>query len=172
MVTVHENVSKTVDKILRKQTAQSETRVIKPSGEVRKEPSFNKITIGDHKNSQEKAKILVESMPDSDTVKETVNPTKILSYGVNRGRIDQAIKATHAAVALVNDMESADLVVTTKNYHRRGTHALKVAEKLEKLGKPVQFIEQPDADHHFSRMEDRLEFLNAMEAFLKKYNPA
>ncbi|MAW99801.1 MAG: S9 family peptidase [Sphingomonas sp.] len=47
-----------------------------------------------------------------------------------------------------------------------------MAEKLEKLGKPVQFIEQPDADHHFSRMEDRLEFLNAMEAFLKKYNPA
>jgi len=132
VVTVHENVSKTVDKILRKQTAQSETRVIKPSGEVRKEPSFNKITMGDHENSQEKGKTLVESMPDPDAAKETVNPIKILSYGVNRGRIDQAIKATHASVALVNDMESADLVVTTKNYHRRGTHALKVAEKLEK----------------------------------------
>ena len=47
-----------------------------------------------------------------------------------------------------------------------------MAKKLEKLGKPVQFIEQPEADHHFSRMEDRLEFLKAMQAFLAKYNPA
>ena len=29
-------------------------------------------------------------------------------------------------------MENADLVVTTKNYHRRGTQALKMAERLEK----------------------------------------
>ena len=47
-----------------------------------------------------------------------------------------------------------------------------MAKKLEKLGKTVQFIEQREADHHFSRMEDRLEFLKAMQAFLAKYNPA
>jgi dipeptidyl aminopeptidase/acylaminoacyl peptidase len=47
-----------------------------------------------------------------------------------------------------------------------------LAERLRKAGKDVTYIEQPEADHHFSRSEDRLEFLNAMEAFLAKHNPA
>lgn len=44
--------------------------------------------------------------------------------------------------------------------------------KLKSAGKPVTYIEQPLADHHFTRGEDRLEFLTAMEAFLKENNPA
>ncbi len=44
--------------------------------------------------------------------------------------------------------------------------------KLRKAGKPVEYLEQPLADHHFSRTEDRQSFLEAMEAFLARYNPA
>ncbi|TRW15281.1 S9 family peptidase [Glacieibacterium frigidum] len=47
-----------------------------------------------------------------------------------------------------------------------------MASRLRKLGKDVTYIEQPLADHHFSRAEDRLQFLEAMEAFLKVHNPA
>lgn len=43
---------------------------------------------------------------------------------------------------------------------------------LKAAGKPVDYIEQPLADHHFTRAEDRLEFLKAMAAFLAKHNPA
>lgn len=43
---------------------------------------------------------------------------------------------------------------------------------LKAAGKPANYIEQPLADHHFTRAEDRLEFLKAMAAFLAKYNPA
>ncbi|MET4897218.1 S9 family peptidase [Sphingomonadaceae bacterium jetA1] len=43
---------------------------------------------------------------------------------------------------------------------------------LKAAGKPYDYIEQPLADHHFTRAEDRLEFLKAMAAFLAKYNPA
>jgi dipeptidyl aminopeptidase/acylaminoacyl peptidase len=32
-------------------------------------------------------------------------------------------------------------------------------------------VEQPEGDHHFSRMEDRLQFLLEMEKFLDKHNP-
>ena len=46
-----------------------------------------------------------------------------------------------------------------------------VAE-LEKAGKPHQYVEQKLGDHHFSRAEDRLEFLKALKAFLDKHNPA
>ena len=65
---------------------------------------------------------------------ESVKITSVLPYGVNRGRIDQIIKTLNAPLTLVGDMKIADLVVTTKNYHRRGTQALKTAERM---GKPV-----------------------------------
>lgn len=47
-----------------------------------------------------------------------------------------------------------------------------LVEKLRRAGKPVTYIEQPEGDHHFTRAEDRLQFLNAMEAFLTEHNPA
>lgn len=51
-------------------------------------------------------------------------------------------------------------------------HSRVMAQKLKAEGKDVTWIEQPEADHHFSRGEDRLEFLKALEAFLAKHNPA
>lgn len=47
-----------------------------------------------------------------------------------------------------------------------------MVEKLKAAGKNVVYVEQPEGDHHFSRFEDRLEFLKEMEAFLKTHNPA
>ncbi|HEV2748079.1 MAG TPA: alpha/beta fold hydrolase, partial [Allosphingosinicella sp.] len=47
-----------------------------------------------------------------------------------------------------------------------------MAEKLRAAGKNVRYIEQREADHHFSREADRIEFLRALEAFLAEHNPA
>lgn len=46
------------------------------------------------------------------------------------------------------------------------------ADALRGVGKEVTYIEQPLGDHHFSRQEDRLQFLQTMESFLDKNNPA
>ncbi|HJP67443.1 MAG TPA: S9 family peptidase [Sphingomicrobium sp.] len=46
-----------------------------------------------------------------------------------------------------------------------------VAE-LQKAGKPYDYLEQKLGDHHFTRADDRLEFLKKLKAFLDKYNPA
>jgi dipeptidyl aminopeptidase/acylaminoacyl peptidase len=51
-------------------------------------------------------------------------------------------------------------------------HSKAMAQKLKSAGKDVTYIVQPEADHHFSRAEDRLEFLKALEVFLAKHNPA
>ena len=51
-------------------------------------------------------------------------------------------------------------------------HSRVLAERLKRAGKDVTYIRQREADHHFSRGADRLEFLKAMEAFLAKHNPA
>ncbi len=47
-----------------------------------------------------------------------------------------------------------------------------MVDGLQKAGKPVVYLEQKQGDHHFSRTEDRLEFLKAMKAFLDRHNPA
>lgn len=47
-----------------------------------------------------------------------------------------------------------------------------MADRLKAAGKPVTFIEQPLGDHQFTRREDRLTFLKALEAFLAANNPA
>jgi len=46
-----------------------------------------------------------------------------------------------------------------------------MAEKLKAAGKDVTFITQPLGDHHFTRGADRLDFLKALEAFLKEHDP-
>lgn len=46
-----------------------------------------------------------------------------------------------------------------------------LVEALKKAGKPHEYLEQKEGDHHFSRAEDRLEFLKATKAFLDKHNP-
>ena len=47
-----------------------------------------------------------------------------------------------------------------------------LVDLLRKAGKPVVYVEQREGDHHFSRMEDRLQFLQEMEKFLDQNNPA
>jgi dipeptidyl aminopeptidase/acylaminoacyl peptidase len=48
----------------------------------------------------------------------------------------------------------------------------RMVDRLKAAGKPVDYIEQPLGDHHFSRQADRQQFLEVMEAFLAKHNPA
>lgn len=47
-----------------------------------------------------------------------------------------------------------------------------MAAKLKSAGKTYRYVEQPLGDHHFSRTEDRQQFLEEMDAFLRQYNPA
>jgi dienelactone hydrolase len=46
-----------------------------------------------------------------------------------------------------------------------------MADRLKAAGKPYRYVEQPLGDHHFSRAEDRIQFLREVDAFLKQHNP-
>jgi dienelactone hydrolase len=47
-----------------------------------------------------------------------------------------------------------------------------MASALQKAGKPVELVLQPEGDHHLSREEDRLSYFRSIDAFLTKHNPA
>jgi dienelactone hydrolase len=48
----------------------------------------------------------------------------------------------------------------------------RMAERLRDAHKSFRYVEQPGADHHFSRSTDRLQFLRELETFLDEHNPA
>ncbi len=53
---------------------------------------------------------------------------------------------------------------------REMAEKLKAAGKVE--GKDYIYVEQPLADHHFTRQADRLDFLQRLDSFLRDHNPA
>jgi dipeptidyl aminopeptidase/acylaminoacyl peptidase len=59
----------------------------------------------------------------------------------------------------------ADQVVPVKQ-------SREMVERLKAAGATYRYVEQPLGDHHLSRQADRLQFLQELEAFLAKYNPA
>ena len=52
------------------------------------------------------------------------------------------------------------------------TESRRMAERLRDAHKPYRYVEQRGGDHHFSRADDRLQFLRELETFLDQYNPA
>lgn len=47
-----------------------------------------------------------------------------------------------------------------------------MADRLKSAGKVYKYVKQPEGDHHFTREEDRVQFLEELDTFLKQYNPA
>ena len=80
--------------------------------------------------------------------------THILPYGVNKGKLQQAVRSSNVAVELVPDISSADLLLTTKNFYRRRTKALLEAEEL---GRPVYVLRKNTTTqiHQFLRALSR-----------------
>ncbi len=55
-------------------------------------------------------------------------PVRIFAYGVNRTRLDEAIRHQKAPAMAVLDVSQADVVMTVKNYYRRKPQPLRDAE--------------------------------------------
>lgn len=81
-----------------------------------------------------------------------------------------------SAVSTINLVSSVDQPVLL--FHGKEDRVVPVdqsrdmAKRLRGAGKDVTYVEQAEADHHFSRSADRLEFLEAVEKFLNEHNPA
>jgi len=77
----------------------------------------------------------VEDVPEEAALQ--TRTTIILPYGVNKGKVQQAIVSTGVAVSITDDIDEAELVLTTKSFYRRRTNALRDAEEQ---GRPVYVL--------------------------------
>ena len=157
-VAIHTAVAEVVDRMLRGFPATAESRTMDSDGKVGRSQTEQRATLVAHnggapgrlesrpglffKPSHSRRQAAQEIAIETDTVEDAATSvlpeaTRILPYGVNRDKLRQALRASEAPVELVSDIGSADLLLTTKNFYRRKTQALREAGNK---GKPVYVL--------------------------------
>lgn len=140
---VHQDVGKSVDMLLRQKMLHPEIRYRDQSGEIRIEkpleaklpqsppPSGYKNKNGDYGDFR--GRLAAQGGTNSQT-ERTFRPVNIYPYGVGQNRLRQAAKALQLPVTLVDDLRDADVLMTMKSFYRKHPQPINEAERL---GKPV-----------------------------------
>ena len=143
-VAVHSDVAGVVDLILRGYGIRPELRTIDSAGNVSVSYPEQQTRLFDTNGDKGMDKSLsfdggLNAKVDKGggNVDNSIVTTRILPYGVNKGKLQQAVQNNSAAIELVTDIADADLLLTTKNFYRRRTRAL---VRAEEIGKPVYVL--------------------------------
>ncbi len=144
-VIVHEDVSDVVDRMLRGNATSPQLRTMDDAGQMQQSRVNAGVAAvfggGRESRGRESARRAAPlPIPEDDVADDYHAPSKpvsILPYGVNKGKLMQAVRGINAPVEVVADMNRADMLLTTKNYYRRSTQALQMAERR---GKPVYVL--------------------------------
>jgi stage III sporulation protein SpoIIIAA len=124
-VSVHANVSDTVDAILRGYEVSAEIR------ELDKEGQMQVVTSPMPSGRQKRA--LAERGP----VVAAGGERRIYPFGISRRRLEQAIRQMGIAAAIVDHLGDADALFTLRSYYRRKPQLLRDAEER---GVPIYVI--------------------------------
>ncbi|MFC2069997.1 R3H domain-containing nucleic acid-binding protein [Chloroflexota bacterium] len=163
-VAIHPDVAKAVDDTLRGQLLTTEIRWLDEYGEVKIEkseppPTTKKIAKG------------------KQTIKEN-DKHKLYLFGVNRGRFEQVAKDINSGIEIVENINSANLFVTSKRYYRRKPQKVKDAE-MANLPIYVLRSNTPNQISHFlntispgSRIPDNMDRANSLQVALSEAQEA
>jgi len=113
-VAIHPDVGQAVDASLRGQPPATETRWLDETGEVKIEKAIPATTTRKTTRGKQPAK--------------GGNRHKLYLFGVNRGRFEQMSKEMELDVDITENLNVADLFVTSKNHYRRKPQKVKDAE--------------------------------------------
>ena len=131
-VAVHQNVGETVDAMLRGAPPSPEIRSVDTIGRVRRsrpaavEPPTSREERAFRQPAPMESPIPSGNEPESRGAKST----KVLPFGVSRARLEQLLRGSSntIGVEVVQDLQDADVLLTTKNHYRRSSSTLKNAE--------------------------------------------
>jgi hypothetical protein len=113
-VTIHPEVDRAVDAVLRNQPPATEIRWVDDTGEVKTEQAIP-VNIA-RKKIQEGQPLKGDSHH------------KLYLYGVNRGRFEQMAKEIQYDVSIVDNLKDANMFVTSKSHYRRKPQKVREAE--------------------------------------------
>jgi len=111
-VAIHSDVAEVVDAMLRGRSIHPEVRWLDETAEVRRE------------------QIAPRQVGEEPKVKRGLagKTTKIMPFGINRSRLEQAVKGTGLPAKVVSVLGDADLLMTSKAYYRRKPQPIHDAE--------------------------------------------
>jgi len=113
-VAIHPEVNQAVDATLRGLPVTTETRWLDESGEV--------------KTAQETPVTAIRKSAKGKRLTAKNEPLRLYLFGINRARLEQAAKGMQLTLDIVNDLTSASLFITSKNYYRRKPQKVRDAE--------------------------------------------
>jgi stage III sporulation protein SpoIIIAA len=113
-VAIHPDVDQAVDAVLRGQPTATEIRWLDENGEVRIEKEEPVITT--KKAAKRKQLVKGGKIP------------KLYLFGVNRGRLEQMARERQLTLDIVNNLNDANLFITSKSYYRRKLQKVRDAE--------------------------------------------
>jgi hypothetical protein len=117
-VTVHPEVARTVDSILREQPVPNEIRWLDENGNVRKEIKESEESDLEGKRAP---------VPRKPAEIQGKIP-RIFPFGINRNNLEQAAREMQIPIRIVESMQDANVLITPKNYFRRKPQKLRDAE--------------------------------------------
>jgi nucleoside-triphosphatase THEP1 len=112
-VAIHANVGGVVDALLRGRTAAAEVRWFDEREEVRYEKAAPPA-------SARKVSPTKQAPP--------AGPMKIFPFGINRARLQQVARSMQSPASIVDKLDEAALLLTSKNYYRKKPQKIKDAE--------------------------------------------
>ena len=123
---VHEDVTVTVDALLRGYEAEAEIRVIGDSGAIEVVERMPLRVVSPHDPLE------AHEEPDR---RQTLTAApggpqrRLLPFGISRARLEAAIEQTRSGASIVDSVRDADAVFTLRPYYRRRSGPLKQAEE-------------------------------------------
>jgi stage III sporulation protein SpoIIIAA len=117
-VAVHDDAARVVDSFLRGLPLAPEVRWADEKGAVQKS-----------RGSQTKA-LAVEGVHETQPPSQSSVPlSRVLPFGVSKGRVAQIVQTTRMPIQVVENLDRADIILTTKQFFRKMPKLLKSAEE-------------------------------------------
>ncbi len=120
-VAVHDNVAKVVDAMLRGYPSSPEVRSSDEHGEV--QVSTESAPAALFPKDEE-----VDLMEEQDPRQSRIPRIRILPFGVSKGRVAQIVQTTGMPIDVVDNLDRAEVLLTTKQFFRKTPKMLKSAE--------------------------------------------
>ena len=117
-VAVHDDVARVVDAILRGLPLAPEVRWADDQGEVQKS-----------RESQTRVAAVEEVYETEEPPQNSLHLTRVLPFGVSKGRVVQIIQTSRMPIQVVENLERADIILTTKQFFRKMPKLLRSAEE-------------------------------------------
>ena len=122
-VAIHDNVDKVVDALLRGRSLSPEIRETSSDGHIHKSRGYSR--------DQETVDRLepMDNGVSQQAVITTTTVVKVLPFGLSKSRVLEIVEANQMPVHVVDSLDRAEIVLTTKQFFRRMPKLLRMAEQ-------------------------------------------